>query len=240
MALPRQITENFGAQLGQYVMHKALPDQFELYAMSLQVVDAQDLPVSTFIFPVLPESYRETDPSSSSSRRTLGGIHTSEMKGFMPKKISMTGTFGRSFKFNTGGLMANTGFGNLKYLEEIKNLSHGNEPRDTATKVKNAVKNLVKKTLGFKTTGETFKTYFFNWARNVHYVVEDLEIQYHANNQKSALWFYDLTMTAVKSFEGGLFDRRDIILALSLSGKLINEQLSRAQGFLVDTAFGTT
>ncbi len=80
--------------------------------LSMELVDSQGNTVDYFSWPVLPDEISETHNELTQIQKTLGGIRVTKNSTFVPKPISMRGTFGRTFKVLVGATKVEiAGFG---------------------------------------------------------------------------------------------------------------------------------
>jgi hypothetical protein len=104
MSLQNAITNRATAlvKLGKAALNVKYPDEFELYIVALELIDAEGKTLKYFIFPVNPVSIDETSGRLTNVRKTATGITTLSTSSFVPIDINLTGTFGRKFKVLLG------------------------------------------------------------------------------------------------------------------------------------------
>lgn len=89
-------------QAGKSALNIKYPKEFELYVIALELVDEDFKTLQYFIFPVNPSSIEEIKPQLTNVKKTLSGVTVLKTPTFVPTDITLSGTFGRSFKVLLG------------------------------------------------------------------------------------------------------------------------------------------
>lgn len=144
----------FVKNVGRPVANALFPNEFEYYAITVELVDSIGKTVDSLVFPVMPSRIMYDKSSVETIRRTAGGVSVIGHEGFNPAKVTLSGTFGRASRLiiGTGNIVnffnpqpsgvqqvlqsfdpqIKTGFGVLKTLESIversRTLDQANEP----------------------------------------------------------------------------------------------------------------
>lgn len=84
--------------LGRAGLHVLFPNDFEYYAITLELTDSKGVTVDYLTFPVNPENIDFTDSTVTNVKKTLGGVTALDSTSFVPKQYTLSGTFGRGFK----------------------------------------------------------------------------------------------------------------------------------------------
>lgn len=92
----------YTAKIGRAGLHTLFPNDFEYYAVTLELTDSKGQTLEHLTFPVSPDSISYDDQSLANTKKTLGGISSTDSDTIRPKKISMSGTFGRKLRLLTG------------------------------------------------------------------------------------------------------------------------------------------
>lgn len=92
----------FLGTLGKAGLNTLYPKEFEYYMIALELMDANFKTIQYFIFPIMPSSITETIPQLTNTKKTTGGVSVISSSQFVPTNISLSGTFGRSFKVLIG------------------------------------------------------------------------------------------------------------------------------------------
>lgn len=203
--------------IGKAGLSALFPNDFEYYALTLELVDSMDRTVRYLTFPISPDSMTYDNVQVASVKKTMGGVSSLDNETFTPKNINIAGTFGRNFKLLISpprlpnpniplkpGLgkidipfspLLKTGYGTMKYLEKMINessqLDQLNQP---------------------------YRLYLYNpalgqsfWVKAMrHTITQD-------KSQNNMMWKYDIQLTALSTLD-----------AVSLKGLSMGESLLMA------------
>lgn len=177
------IAENVGSA----GLHATLPDDFEYYACSFELLN-EYLEVLDFMnFPIMPDSISINQQNLVSQKKTGRSYLSQFNDSFVGKNISIKGTFGKKMKIlatlnkgkklQTGGsgkfdLKVKTGYGALKLMEKIINRAYEAE---------DGVKYLI----------------FNNLAFNQSFIVEVLSFNPTMSLENNMFWNYALEMKSL-------------------------------------------
>lgn len=185
--------------VGRELLNAKDPDNYELYKMLIQVVDASPLMnenplVLEFEFTIMPEDVSVIRQYKTAVIPTLSGNFIMDSIYEAPSQFTMRGTFGVNHKamINVGALQSNvkqngveiklskktklvalTGYGLVKRLENIIKLSKGS----------NGV--------------YPYRTYLINLAFNSAIQIEFNKVVFRQNVQRNGMWQYDFSATKV-------------------------------------------
>jgi hypothetical protein len=87
-----------GVNAARAMQNALFPDEFEYYALTLEIVNSKGESIEWLTFPVMPESITYDDQSVVNIQKTIGGIVAMDSSTYTPKTISLSGTFGRKFR----------------------------------------------------------------------------------------------------------------------------------------------
>lgn len=192
--------------VGKVTRNVAYPKEFELYLCAFEVTDQNFSTLQYFVFPVMPISMDEGQTFISNVKKTLGGTVVLSSQGFVPRDITITGTFGRKFKVLLGGdyvdvissfktgvnkilsgkisqgiqefdARIKSGYGCLKVLEEIINNANVVDAKGP--------RHLI----------------FHNPALGNSYLVKPQSLKLSTNQETNMIWNYALSMKGVASLE---------------------------------------
>lgn len=209
--------------MGISILNRLFPEDFELYLVALEVRDDEDLiePIKELlVFPVNPESLMLIQRKMVEIKKSFQGIHINDVDTFIPMPISITGTFGKSFKILFGGskvIQYKTGFGVTKILKNIVDLS----------KRKNQ-------------SGKPYRVIFYNlpFGGNEVYTVEINECRFNQSMQNNMMWNYDLSMTAVAPGNIGTFtdltSRLNNLVTIGALQKIVNATYNEGKSLLAN------
>lgn len=218
------------ALIGRAGLHALLPDEFEYYAMSLELVDSQGGLELVFNFPVMPNSYSEMRNSLVNVKKTGSGIVSLGNNSFSPVNISIQGTFGRKLRIlvqessNSStedkgkltdknvipgfDLTIKSGFGMTKLLEKI---------------------NIESQQLD--SYGKPRLLFLYNPALNHNYLVEIISMTQNQSLESNMIWNYTMELKALAPAEKITFfnanDNQKKRLQKLLAVSLVNSVLKK-------------
>lgn len=188
------------AVLGRAGMHALLPDLFEYYMCSLELLSDGGETKGFLMFPVMPSNIVETKTSLVSIQKTQSGIVTLFNKSFAPRDISIQGTFGRKVRLITGvevhddesswftkAAMGDMGFGVMGNNLLIK----------TGYGLIKMMERMTDRLYEMDEMGRPHIMVFTNYALNTQYVVEILQRSFTQSQETNAIWYYNLEMKAI-------------------------------------------
>lgn len=193
--------------VGKIGLNIAYPKEFEIYLCALELTDENFNTLQYFIFPVMPSNIDETQTFIPNIKKTLAGVTVLNTPTFIPRDITLAGTFGRkfrvllgqdysdlanSFKTTDGNLSLEsvwsgakqffdnrikTGYGCIKILEEIINSV-----------------NIIDD-LGAR------KLILHNPAIGNSYLVKPINLKQSQTQETNMIWSYSLSLKAIASLE---------------------------------------
>lgn len=202
--------------LGKVGLNLTYPKEFELYMCAFEVTDDNFNTLQYFIFPVMPSSMDESHAFGTAVRKTLGGVTALSTPSFIPRDITLTGTFGRRFRtligtqdleiissFKIEGDSASlqgeegeerqmfdtrikTGYGCLKVLEEIVNSCNTIDPQNKNMK----------------------RILFHNLALGNSYLVKPMMMKLSTSQETNMLWSYALQLKGIAPLESVMESKR--------------------------------
>lgn len=183
---------------GRAALHTAAPNDFEYYMCSLELIDSAGTTKGFMTFAVMPNNISESKTQIASITKTNRGITTVFNDSFVPRDISIQGSFGRKIRLlagvkeaenvgsipffggnmgvnpDKGGMLVKTGYGLIKMLSKM-----------------------VKESYKLDEQGNPCIMIFNNYALNTHYAVEILQDSYNQGVENNMIWYYSLEMKAV-------------------------------------------
>ena len=192
---------------GEVMLYNTLPNEFELYLVCLQIVDDDKNEIIDYlVFPVNQSSVMQIQKSFTNVKKTFNAIHVNENNTWSPNPISMSGNFGRGFKFVMTGkqtIPLKTGYGVVKYLSNLIKLSKENN-----------------------SNGRPYRTILYNLAFGDIVTVEIIDCKFTQTQQEARIWNYDLSMIAVAPGDigsGSLNFGFKNFLAFTIVNKIMNQ-----------------
>lgn len=187
------------------LMSSLYPSEFEAYMLAFELCDSMGNTLDFFTFPIMPNELSIDENIPVKTDVTFGGVSSVSSNIYIPKKISLRGSFGRKFKvllrdgayvppiagkevlerdYGIGGIKnevlhlsryLKTGFGCFKVLQSICNQSVAID----------------------EVTGECNRLYMYNLAYGESYLVKVINFKGRQDISSNGLWNYDLSLEAV-------------------------------------------
>lgn len=228
------------AQVGQATLHHLYPDEFEYYAVALELLDKTGKQLAYLLFPVMPDSISINDPTLTTVKKTAGGLVSLHNPTYTPSECSISGSFGRRLRllisgaqvdvgsaFVTGAL-ATPGAGaglNLKQLAQtagqatkqiVQSFSYSAKTGYGATKV---LEQIIKLAKSVDRDGDPYQLYFYNLAFNRQELIEPAGLTFTQTLEKNMIWSYSLafrTMAPAAAVRGADATKAGVVQALAV------------------------
>jgi len=232
--MPTQVLQRINSLAnggGRGLVNGLYPNEFEYYAVTLELVDSEDKTVDYLTFPVSPKSMTYNYTSIANIKKNMGGVTVIDTDKFIPSKYMMSGTFGRSLKILIGqdinhedstqagawtkqdsefairssvlNAKIKSGYGALKILEAIVDKSSGIDQYD-----------------------RPFRLYLYNPAMGHSFLVKvntfSTKQDYDSSNM---VWQYEIAFTTIAPLDR-IINRVDVKESLSQSTLLPSLQRS--------------
>jgi hypothetical protein len=156
--------------LGKATLNSLYPNEFEFYMCAFELVDYRDKTVDYLIFPVNPNNLKETDQNIETIERSAGGIVTLSSSLYQPVNISLSGDFGRRFKFLIG----------RDNIEAVAVSFNGEKKKEFSKQIKTGygvmkvLENIIKVSKTLDSFGNPYKLYFYNTIMGNSYIVKQV------------------------------------------------------------------
>ena len=188
--------------LGRAAIHAMAPDNFEYYMCSLELLDSSKSTKGFMTFAVMPNNILETKTEIATINKTNRGVVTTFNSSFVPRDISIQGTFGRKLRLIIGAKEPSNGdktwFGNLMSSGNLGfNMLGGDVLVKTGYGLTKMLKKIVDTAYTLDENGKPHTLIWTNYAFNTSYVVEILQSSYSQTYENNMLWYYNLEMKAV-------------------------------------------
>ena len=188
--------------LGRAALHAMAPDNFEYYMCSLELLDSSKSTKGFMTFAVMPNNILETKTEIATINKTNRGIVTTFNSSFVPRDISIQGTFGRKLRLIIGAKEPSNGdktwFGNLMSSGNLGfNMMGGGVLVKTGYGLTKMLKKIVDTAYTLDENGKPHTLIWTNYVLNTSYVVEILQSSYSQTYENNMLWYYNLEMKAV-------------------------------------------
>lgn len=189
--------KNVAANIGQAALHSLAPDDFEYYLCSLELLDSTGNTKGFMFFTVMPNNITESKIQIASITKTNKGISTLFNSTFVPRDISIQGTFGRKIRLLVG-IKEPQNVSKIPFFSGNLGLNvEGNSVIKTGYGLVKMMKSIVDESFKVDKNGNACILIFNNYAFNTHYVVEVMQSAFSQNIENNMLWYYNLEMKAV-------------------------------------------
>jgi len=215
------------ANIGRAGLAAKYPNDFEYYAITLELVNSKGKTVEFLTFPVNPKSIDYNSQPLTNVKQTLGGVTVLDSESFVPRKYVITGTFGRKFrlllsdmsrtqsakgyfsddksvKTNVFNAKFKTGYGSIKVLESIK---------EKSTKLDDY--------------GQPHLLFLYNPSLNHNYLVKINAFQLRQDeSQSNMMWHYTLNMTTIAPIDRIILENKKS-LKTATSMRVLNQSINQ-------------
>lgn len=185
---------NLVEKVGKAGANALFPNEFEYYLVQFELTDSDGRSIDSLVFPVNPRSLEISEAYQNTVTKTAHGVVAYSNQTFNPYDITMSGTYGRSFKTlfvpqvrvrdltETGlsqisptfNASIKTGYGATKKLEGIlkdaQKLDDKNKPK---------------------------KLYFYCPIFNISAIVKVMNTSFDMSEGTNMMWNYSLSMKAI-------------------------------------------
>ena len=186
------------ATIGRAALHSLAPDNFEYYMCSLELLDSLSRTKGFMTFVIMPNNIMETKTQIASITKTNKGISTLFNSTFVPRDISIQGTFGRKFRL-LSGMKDTENVSKIPYFGG--NLGFSFLQNDVLIKtgygLTKMLKSMIDKSFELDANSNPCILIFNNYALNTHYIVEVMQSAFSQSVENNMLWYYNLEMKAV-------------------------------------------
>lgn len=189
--------QNVAANIGRAALHSLAPDDFEYYLCSLELLDSTGNTKGFMFFTVMPNNITESKIQIASITKTNKGISTLFNSTFVPRDISIQGTFGRKIRLLVG-IKEPQNVSKIPFFSGNLGLNvEGNSVIKTGYGLVKMMKSIIDESFKVDKNGNACILIFNNYAFNTHYVVEVMQSSFSQNVENNMLWYYNLEMKAV-------------------------------------------
>lgn len=182
------------ADAGRAALHANYPDDFEYYSIAFELIDHEDKTIDLLVFPVLPSNLTINEQPNTNIKRTGGGVAVLFNTSFQPFSISMSGNFGRKFRFLVG---QNEVLG-VSFRFNFRSQGEFDSQIKTGYGTTKVLDRILKSSLRTDDNQRPFKLLFHNMAFNQSHVVEVLNSSFSQNDsQNNMIWQYSISLRAI-------------------------------------------
>lgn len=213
MAFPREIRE-LALQIGKVGVNALYPNEFEYYAITLELTDSQGSTIEYLTFPVNPESMSYDNQTLVNVKKTMSGVSALNNETFHPRRIEMTGTFGRKFKL----ILDNKAESYESVVANESTLNgHYDAIRGNIVNVKKSIFNprlktgygtlkileaIIEKSSSLDKYNQSHRLYLYNPSLGHNWLVALTSANFSQDRTSSnMLWKYNIQLTALSPLE---------------------------------------
>lgn len=210
--------------IGKSALNIKYPKEFELYVIALELTDENFNTLKYFVFPINPSSLEETIPNLTNVKKTLAGVTVLKSPTFVPTDITLSGSFGRSFKILLGSsyedLISSFRIENIGRFGQSENIVSSNsvgkglkqifdERIKTGYGCIKILEEIVKESTSIGSDGKLRKLIFHNPALGNSYLVTAGAMRIFQNEQTNMIWNYSLPLKSIAPLES-LFNQKKL------------------------------
>ena len=190
--------------IGKSGVSSLFPNDIELYFFALELVSNGKI-LEYFVFPVNPQSIKESNTPLMNVKRTAGGITTLSTQTFVPTDITFSGNFGRNFKFLVNSQLIS--FSSLSF-GDLSNITANNISQQFSPTIKSGygcmkiLERIVNKANQInKETGQPSQLYLYNLALGNNYLVKPVNVTFSQDLNSNMIWNYTLSLKSLARIE---------------------------------------
>lgn len=178
------------------------PREFECYMIAFELCDSQGKTLDYFTFPVMPSEISITEKLAVRVQNTFGGVSSISSSVFVPKDITLQGSFGRNFKILYRGNLTIPFVGkaeverNYGFDSSLKQSELSNTLKTGFGCIK-VLQSIINRSVGVDEYGNCNRLYFYNLAFGESYLVKASSFQSSQDLSSNAIWRYALKLEAV-------------------------------------------
>lgn len=197
---------DMASSIGKVAMASLFPLDFEAYVMGLELTDSRGNPIIYMTWPVMVNSFRENYTQRTVAINSFSGTSIITNPNFSPRTISMSGSFGRSFKWGGDELFSgslfnftsykrlNTGFGGTQWSLGQK----------TGFGYARQLQLMIEESTTLDVFGKPKRLYLYNMSLNENYqvIVPASGFSLSQNSSNNMIWEYELSFLAIAPISG--------------------------------------
>ncbi len=210
--------------IGRDNLHALFPNDFEFYAMSLELVDGQGNIKDSLFFPVLPESLSEGTQTIVSVTKSSSAVVSLFNPTFVPFNITMNGTFGRKFRILFGNTEVIASAINLRENVKRQGLQAANifnTKIKTGYGVTKVLQRMLEGAFDVDDQGRSNKLFLYNLAFNSNYLVEVVSYSFtQSDKSNNQYWDYSIQFKAIAPALAVRGQKASSIIALMAFSKI--------------------
>ena len=199
-------TIQMGVSAARGLQSALFPEEFEYYALTLELVDSVGRTVEYLTFPVNPSSMSYDDMKVANVQKTVGGIISIDNDSFTPKLINIAGDFGKRFKLLLKPDKKVAGFEDGDTSNFVRSFDAGQvaiekpvfDPRLKSgygtTKI---FEKIIAMSSKLDEYGQPYRLYFYNPMLGHNWVVKCTKFTLSQDMSSNMIWKYSVALTVI-------------------------------------------
>jgi len=193
---------------GTSALSALFPRDFECYMVAFELCNGDGITLDYFTFPIMPSNIEIIDTPALKIQNTFGGVSALSSNIFTPKKISLSGNFGRNIKLLNRGSSLNLLVGGFLQRNITERSYGGGTPSKDTIEFNNNLKTgygcnkvlqaIINRSYEIdRSTGKVNKLYFYNLAFGESFLVKCEQSKFSQSLQNNMMWDYFLNLQAI-------------------------------------------
>ena len=199
----------FLTEIGKGGVNALWPNDFEYYAITMELTDSLGNTIDYLTFPVSPESMSYDKRSLVNIKKSMSGISSLDNETFNPRTIEMSGTFGRKFKLLLGAsrpLSSQSAENSTATGQFTNSTRNSTDIKESVfnTKLKTGygtvkiLEAMIEKSSALDRDNKPNRLYLYNPALGHNWLVKAPLLKLSQERTSSnMLWKYNLSLTAI-------------------------------------------
>ena len=177
------------------------PDELEVWACALELINSEGISENFFSFPVLPNGIQQNRATNVTVRKTMAGVVVNNNPTFVPFDIAINGNFGMRFR-KVGQVSTNSSVNPNTFnvlSQEATGEQNGVFSSDFKTGFGNTkiLENLLLKSQSLDEYGGSYMLLFYNLSFNSKFLVEPINFSFNASQERGRIWSYNIMFKAI-------------------------------------------
>lgn len=201
----RQQLDRLATVGGRALINGLYPNEFEYYAITLELTDSQDKVVDFLTFPVNPNEMEYDHQSVVNIKKNFGGVTALDTESFVPKRYSMSGTFGRKLRLllsNVDNISAEQSTAKGVFEKQRNGLQIKtailNSKIKTGYGTMKVLEAIIDKSSGLDQYNKPMRLFLYNPTLGHSFLVKSNGLKIHQDYTTSnMMWKYHLTLTTI-------------------------------------------
>lgn len=191
------------------------PRDFEAYMISFELCDSEGNTIDYMSFPIMPNDLSVDESMPVNITSTLGGVSVTNANIYVPKSISLSGSFGRNIKLLSRDASSGLGITSMlknavSFLKKNEtersyglNFNKSNQDKEFNQTSKTGyaccklLQSILNRSYDTDKNGNTNKLYFYNLALGESYLVKAISFKLRQSLSNNAIWEYNLQLKTI-------------------------------------------